>query len=110
MSHKYYSSLFTPREMDLPQRVHGFLRVCELACAWYEWQDRRGDEPVAHFCDGVVTYWWDYETLREPSFDQLFNRPLDPDEKWSGWPSRERFAYQKGAIVGYQLREEFDDG
>lgn len=96
---------FPPREQELPQRVHGFLRLCELACCWYEWQDEHYDEMKAWFCEGVIDYW--HEDLREPSFEQLFRRPIDKDGEWSGWPSRKRFAYQQGAIVGHRLRKEY---
>ena len=102
-----YQTLFPPRGEELPQRVHGFLRLCEMATSWYEWQEEHHDTMRAHFCEGVVDYWWDDELI-EPSFDQLFQRPLDPDKKWSGWPSRKRFAYQQGAMVGYQLREKYE--
>ena len=98
---------FPPRPEKLPQRVHGFLRLCELACCWYEWQDKNYDKMKAWFCEGVVDYWHDDSGISEPSFDQLFYRPLDRDKLWSGWPSRKRFAYQQGAIVGYRLRDKY---
>lgn len=103
-----YSDLFNKSDHrdSLPQEVHGFLRLCELACCWYDWQDEHHDTMKAHFCEGVVDYWYE-DDLVEPSFDQLFYRPLDREEPWSGWPSRKRFAYQQGAIVGHRLREEY---
>lgn len=103
-----YQTLFPPRGQDLPQRVHGFLRLCELANAWYDWQEEHHDTPKAWFCEGVVDYWWD-DDLIEPGFEMLFQRPLDPSEKWSGWPSHKRFCYQQGAIVGYRLKEKYKD-
>jgi len=102
-----YSDLFNPTDHrdDLPQRVHGFLRLCELACCWHEWQEKHADEPKAWFCDGVLDYWYG-DGLIEPSFEQLFHKPLF-DEELRGWPSHRRFCYQQGAIVGYRLNEEY---
>ena len=94
-------------DTDIPLQVRLILSICEVATGWHEWQNEHCGEPKAHFCEGVFDYWWDDELI-EPSFDQLFQRPLDPDKKWSGWPSRKRFAYQQGAMVGYQLREKYE--
>lgn len=98
-----YSQRFGDRSVDIPQRVHGFLRTCELACVW---QVEHKDTMEAWFCSGVVDYWWD-DTLEKPTFKQLFYVPLNEEDEWAGFPSKDRFAYQQGAIIGYRLRRKY---
>lgn len=100
---------FPPREAELPVQVHGFLRVCELACSWYDWQDEHYDEDKAWFCEGVIDYWYE-EGLEPPRWEQLFYKDLKTGElRREPIPSRDRFAYQQGAMVGYLLRQEYRD-
>lgn len=93
-------------DSDIPQQVQWFLSVCEAAVASYRWGKEHYDSPAFHFTAGVVDYWWE-DDLIEPRFEMLFRRPLDPDERWEGFPSYKRFCYQQGAKVGYQLREQY---
>ena len=97
---------------DIPEQVQWFLSLCELANIYRPWLQDRGNlgGERDNFCEGVTTYWWDHDELEEPTFDMLFYKPLSSDKAWQGWPSQERIAYQKGAIVGYQLAERFKDG
>lgn len=94
---------------DIPPQVQWFLSMCETAVIWYRYVDLHHGEPQDKFCQGVVDYWWG-DTLEEPTFEMLFKRHPFSDEQWSGWPSYERFCYQQGAIVGYELKERFSDG
>lgn len=111
MSNRNYGEDLPDRNgSDIPEQVQWFLSLCELACIYHEWLEDNLGNQKDNFCEGVTDYWWSHDELEEPSFDQLFYRPLDPDEQWQGWPSKERFAYQKGAIVGYELAERFKDG
>lgn len=92
---------------DIPESVQWFLSVCEVAIAWERYaRDHMGEEQD-RFCRGVVDYWWDYEDMNEPHFGMIFQKPLDSHDRWKGWPSKREFAYQKGAIVGYKLAEEY---
>lgn len=93
------------RDVEIPPQVDGFLHTCELATSWYSYQDLHHEDLKVYFCEGVVDYWHGDYSL-DPSFDQLFHRPLG-DDRCEGWPSSKRFAYQQGAIVGNELREEY---
>lgn len=106
----YGEDLPDRNDSDVPEQVQWFLSVCELACIYHEWLEDNLGGPRDNFCEGVTDYWWGHDELEEPTFDMLFYKPLDPDENWQGWPSQERIAYQKGAIVGYELAERFKDG
>lgn len=109
MTEKNYAEGMPDRnDTDIPERVQWFLSVCELAHVYHEWLEQQIGTQKDSFCNGVVDYWWDHDTLEEPTFDMLFN-PL-VDNPAHDWPTQERIAYQKGAIVGYQLAEEYKDG
>jgi len=98
------------RDSDLPPQVQFFLSVVEAAMASHRYQAKHLDEPQTYFCEGVLDYWWqDNEELVEPRFEQLFRRPLREDGEWEGYPSHKRFCYQQGAILGYQLSEQYED-
>lgn len=82
---------------DIPQQVQFFLSVCEVATISHRYQSVHLEEPQTNFCKGVVDYWWESnDDLVEPTLEQLWRDPFD-----------KRIAYQKGAMVGYLLREEF---
>lgn len=102
-----YQTLFPERGRDLPIQVHGFLRLCELANTWYEWQDEHWEENKAYFCEGVVDYWYD-DDVEEPRWEQLFYTDFESGElRKEPMPSVGRFSYQQGAIIGYRLRKEY---
>jgi hypothetical protein len=86
---------------DIPAQVQWFLSVCELACVYQPWLQKHIGSGKDKFCEGVTDYWWDYDELEEPSLDMVFNIGRVRE------PSQERIAYQKGAIVGYELAERY---
>lgn len=87
---------------DIPEQVQWFLSLCELANIWHEWLDDHIETERSHFCEGVIDYWWNNDMV-EPTMDMLQDDYYLP-------PDDERIAYQKGAIVGYELAERFKDG
>lgn len=90
---------------DIPVQVRYILSVAEAATGWSEWQREHHDEPRAYFCSGLLDYWYDDE-LDEPTWEMIFLTDLHSGELY-GLSSYERFCYQQGAIVGYQLREKY---
>jgi hypothetical protein len=66
-------------------------------------------DQAGSFYSGLYEYWNEHQYLVEPHFGMLFDEPFEDDVKWGGWPSKERFAYQKGAIIGYTLAEAYKD-
>lgn len=104
-SEKSISTLLPDRNhTDIPQGVQFFLSLCEAATISHRYQDWYLEEPQTYFCEGVVDYWWD-EELVEPTWEMLFRQDLSGE--LHGMPPHSRFCYQQGAIVGYQLREEY---
>jgi len=92
-------------ESDIPLQVRYILSVCEVATGWGDWQESHLKEPRAHFCEGVFDYWWD-DDLEEPTWEMIFYKDFESGDLY-GMSSVERFSYQQGAILGYQLREEY---
>jgi hypothetical protein len=88
-------------DSDIPEQVQWFLSLCELANIWYEWMDENMDTERGKFCEGVVDYWWNSDMI-EPTMDMIQGKHTLP-------PDDERIAYQKGAIIGYELAERFKD-
>lgn len=97
-------------DSDIPENVQWVLSLAEMAVGWDKYAREHMGEEQDRFFEGVVDYWWEYEDLEEPTFEQLFRTNPFNDKSWQGWPSQERIAYQKGAIVGYELAERFKDG
>jgi len=86
-------------DTDIPENIQWFLSVCELANIWYGWIDRNLDTEKSEFCEGVVDYWWNSDMIA-PTMDMVTDKHRLPrDEK--------RIAYQKGAILGYELAKRF---
>lgn len=111
MSDRNYAEDLPDRNgSDIPEQVQWFLSLCELACIYHPWLQENLGTQKDNFCEGVTDYWWQGNELEEPTFDMLFHKPLDSSEPWQGWPSQERIAYQKGAIVGYELARRYKDG
>lgn len=93
---------------NLPRQVQFFLSLCEASMASHRYQEKHLEETQTKFCEGVVDYWWDdNDDLVEPTLEDLWKDPFDSSETWQRWPSQNRIAYQKGAIVGYQLSERY---
>lgn len=96
-------------DSDLPPQVRHVITLCEAAVASNRFSRERQDDPEYHFVEGVVDYWWS-DHLEPPRWEQLFHKDLDTGEfRREVIPTRERFAYQQGAMVGYLLREEYKD-
>lgn len=109
MSDRDYSEDLPDRTGEsIPEQVEWFLSMCELANIYRNWlEDNLGNEKD-NFCEGVTDYWWNHDELEEPTFDMILDRGVFEHEKeWVNWPSKERIAYQKGAIVGYELAERY---
>ena len=94
-----------PHRTQVPPEVAAVLSIAETVTGWSKWQAEYGKQPRSYFFEGIVDYWWDNE-LVEPTWDTIFPSTVFEDSN-SGIPSRDRFCYQQGAIVGYQLREEY---
>lgn len=105
----YANKLPDRSDTDIPQEVQWFLSVCELATVYRPWLEVNMGGPVDNFCEGVVDYYWQGEEFEEPTFSMLFDDGLfGQTEDIGNWPSAERIAFQKGAIVGYKLQEKYD--
>lgn len=93
-----------PIREQVPPQVAAVLSIAEVVTGWSKWQAECGSEPRASFYEGIFDYWWD-NSLIEPEWDAIF--PLHNPSNTRSIPSRERFSYQQGAMVGYHLRETY---
>lgn len=110
MDESHVPPLLPEHDESLPHQVRFFLLLCETATASERYQRMHLEEPQTKFCEGVVDYWWDdNDDLVEPTLEDLWKDPFDSREPHQRWPTQERVAYQKGAIIGYQLSERFKD-
>jgi hypothetical protein len=109
MNRDYSEDLPDRNESSIPPQVQWFLSVCELATIYRPWLELNLGSEADNFCEGVVDYWWQHDELKKPTFEMIFHQPFGEKEwKLTDCPEQERIAYQKGAIIGYALAEEYD--
>jgi hypothetical protein len=92
---------------DIPLQLRYILSLTDVVIGWTAWQQLHHNESRTYFYEGLFDYWWD-DDHTEPGWEQLFRE--DPESgELRGFPARDRFCYQQGAILGYRLRCEFKD-